>query len=158
MLEFYSYFLSAVNSQNFFFSYFTQYLQWQDCLRSPRFSASLILSLASRGLWASPVIKSVPNRPALFVSLQMKQSMGEPFEPNKIMKMTSFSSTRLESGLFFFSSSSISLIEASSHRIRKQGHFLSKNQLTCLSLHHMGIFLWRGCLARWTAVAGCPYE
>ena len=53
-------------------------------------------------LWAlgKPNGKSVPNRFALFVHLQMKQGTDEPFEPYKTMKMTGFSSTRLGAGIF----------------------------------------------------------
>ena len=107
--------------------------------------------------WApgKPNCISVPNRLALFVHLQMKRGTSEPFEPYKTMKTTGFSSARLGAGFFFLP---ISLIEVSSHRTRKQGQFLTENQLTCLVLQHMGIFLWRACGARWTAVAGCPYE
>ena len=99
--------------------------------------------------------KSVPNRPALFVHLQVKPGMREPFEPYKTMKMTGFSSTGLGAGFFFLH---ISLMEASSQGTRKQGRFLSEHQLTCLALQHMEIFLWRACSARCTAVAGRPYE
>lgn len=114
----YSYFLSVVTLWNFFFflNIYSDKIVWEALDPRP--------GSVTCCLWAvgKPSDKSVTNRPALFVHIQMKQSLGEPFEPNKIMKMTNFSSTRLEPGLP--SPTRISLLEASSHRTRKQGHFL----------------------------------
>lgn len=106
--------------------------------------------------WApgSPTVQVSLTDPLCLSTSRWNEVQVSPLNPIKQWRWQVSPPLDLELGFFL----SISLIGVASHRTRKQGHFLTENQLTCLVLQHMEIFLWRACGARWTAVAGCPYK
>lgn len=140
-----SHFLSAVTSQNFFFFSFRISLNiysdkiFGEALDSRPGSVSCCL-------WA--LGKAHGNNLSCLSISRCNQVWVSPLNPIKQWGWPSFPTPDLGFVL------PISLLEASSQRTRKRGHFHSKNQLTCLPLKHMEVFLWRACLARWQLSLG----
>lgn len=85
---------------------------------------SLVQSLADYGLWANPTVKvSLTDLLCLSTSRWNKVQMS-PLNPIKQWRWQVSPAPDSELGFFL----PISPMEASSHRTRKQGHFLSENQ------------------------------